>query len=443
MASTTTQRIDCPRSLALQEQAKQLIPGMTQLLSKRPDQFAPGVWPGYYQRAQGTDVWDMDGNRWLDMSIGGIGATILGYADPDVDATVRLSIENGVACSLNCPEEVELAQLMCELHPWAEQVRFARGGGEAMALAVRIARAATGRDVVAVCGYHGWHDWYLAANLGTTNALGEHLLPGLKPTGVPQGLAGTTRTFRYNHIDELRQIITDTKGRLAAVVMEPIRNDWPEPGFLESVRELASEVGAVFVFDEISSGFRMNTGGAHLLMNVEPDLATFAKAMGNGYAISAVIGRSSVMQAVQDSFISSTNWTERVGPTAALATLRKHRDCKVGPHLMDIGQRIQEGWKRCAQRQGLEIHVGGIPPLSHFSFSGPDAQRMKSLFVERMMRHGILASTSFYPMYAHTPEHVHRYLAAADEAFRDVADITRRGALEQEAPHRPLPASSV
>ncbi len=384
--------------------------------------------------ARGAEVWDLDGNRYLDMSIGGIGATVLGYADPDIDAAVRGVIDEGVACSLNCPEEVELAELLCTIHPWAEQARFARGGGEAMALAARIARAATGRDVIAVCGYHGWHDWYLAANVGTTNALGEHLLPGLKPTGVPKSLGGTTRTFRYNHIDELQQVVAETRGDLAAIIMEPIRNEWPEPGFLESVREIASDTGAVFVLDEISAGFRMNTGGAHQLLNVQPDLATFAKALGNGYAISAVIGRAKVMHAVQDSFISSTNWTERIGPAAALATLRKHQACDVGSHLMTVGQSVQDGWRACANRRGLKLHIGGIPPLSHFAFEHTDPQRMKSLFVERMLRRGLLASTSFYPMYAHTAEHVATYLQAVDDVFREMADICDRGALEQEAP---------
>jgi glutamate-1-semialdehyde 2,1-aminomutase len=176
------------KSLETQRKAQILIPGMTQLLSKRPDMFAPGVWPGYFSKAKGVEIWDLDGNRYIDMSIAGIGANVLGYADPDVDAAVRSAIDAGVSSSLNCPEEVELAELLCDLHPWADMVRYARTGGESMAIAVRIARAYTGKDKIAFCGYHGWHDWYLAANLGTENALGEHLLPGLSPIGVPKGL---------------------------------------------------------------------------------------------------------------------------------------------------------------------------------------------------------------------------------------------------------------
>jgi glutamate-1-semialdehyde 2,1-aminomutase len=235
--------MDIARSLMMQERAKQRIPGMTQLLSKRPDMFAPGVWPGYFSKAKGAEVWDLDGNRYIDMSIAGIGANILGYADPDVNAAVHTAIDVGSSSSLNCPEEVELGDLLCEIHPWAEKARYARTGGESMAIAVRIARAYTGKDKVAFCGYHGWHDWYLSANLDTENALGEHLLPGLDPCGVPKGLAGTVFPFTYNHLEEVQAIVTKHKNDLAAVVMEPIRTVEPQPGFLEGVRALADEIG--------------------------------------------------------------------------------------------------------------------------------------------------------------------------------------------------------
>ena len=256
------------KSLKMQKRAKNRIPGMTQLLSKRPDMFAPGVWPGYYSMAKGVEIWDLDGNRYIDMSIAGIGANILGYADSDVDAAVVEAIQNGNSSSLNCPEEVELAELLCKLHPWAEMVRYARTGGEAMAIAVRIARAYTEKDKVAFCGYHGWHDWYLAANLGTENALGEHLLTGLNPNGVPKGLTGTAIPFRYNHLEELQAIVEKNRKDIAAIIMEPIRNVQPQPGFLEGVRALADDIGAVFIIDEISAAFRMNSGGAHLVFGI-------------------------------------------------------------------------------------------------------------------------------------------------------------------------------
>ena len=414
--------VNIKKSLEMQERAKRFIPGMTQLLSKRPDMFSLGVWPGYFSRAKGVNVWDLDGNKYIDMSISGIGANVLGYADPDVDAAVQEAIAAGTSCSLNCSEEVELAELLCELHPWAEMVRYARTGGEATAIAVRIARAHTGKDKIAFCGYHGWHDWYLSANLGTENALGEHLISGLSPAGVPKGLTGTALPFRYNHLDELESIVKTNKNELAAIVMEPIRNQEPQPGFLEGVRSLAEEAKAVFVIDEISAGFRLNTGGAHLVIgNVTPDIAVFSKALGNGYPIAAVIGRADVMQAAQKTFISSTNWTERIGPTAALAMIRKHKKIDAGKHLVSFGEQIQSGWKEMADKHGLSMEVGGMKPMSHFAFVHDKAQSMKAYFIQLMLEQGFLASNLFYAMYAHTDENVQDYLKATDKAFGEIA----------------------
>lgn len=431
---------DITRSFALQERAKARIPGLSQLLSKRPDRFSYGVWPGYFSRAEGVRVWDLDGNEYVDMSIGGIGATVLGYADPDVDAAVREAVSCGVASSLNCPEEVELADLLCELHPWAQMVRFARCGGEAAAVAVRIARAATGRDVVAVCGYHGWCDWYLAANLGAGNALGEHLISGLDPAGTPRGLAGTALPFSYNDIAGLEAIVAAHGRDLAAVVMEPIRSSQPAPGFLARVRELCHACGAALIVDEISAGLRLNTGGAHLVLGLVPDMAVFSKALGNGYAMAAVIGAARFMEAAQKSFISSTNWTERIGPAAALATLKKHRAMDAGPHLVALGEAVQAGWKRLAARHGLEVRVGGIPPLSHFAFELPEPLAAKAYFVQLMLDAGFLASTSFYSMYAHTFEHVEAYLGAVDRAMAEIARAADAGDLRDRLRGAPAAA---
>lgn len=424
----------------MQERAKARIPGMTQLLSKRPDQFSPGVWPGYFSRAQGVEVWDLDNNHYLDMSIGGIGANVLGYADPDVDEAVKEAIRIGNSSSLNCPEEVELADLLCEVHPWAEKARFARTGGEAMTIAVRIARCHTGRDKIAFCGYHGWHDWYLAANLGTENALGEHLLPGLSPCGVPQGLAATAFPFHYNGIDELKKIISNHKGQLAAIIMEPIRNLTPLPGFLEEVKLLAKENGAVFIFDEISSGFRLTHGGTHLTLGIHPDIAVFSKALGNGYPIAAILGKGSIMESTQNTFISSTYWTERIGPTAALATIRKHRRVNASQHLIALGTQVQEGWKQLASKHGIEIRVNGLKPMGHFAFQDSQAPVLKSLYVQLMLESGFLASNSFYAMYAHQEKHVADYLKATDAAFFQISAWKEEGKLESHLEGGPAAA---
>ncbi|HEV8537154.1 MAG TPA: aminotransferase class III-fold pyridoxal phosphate-dependent enzyme [Candidatus Limnocylindria bacterium] len=401
----------------LYERARKLIPGGTQLLSKRPEMFLPGEWPAYYARARGAETWDLDGNHYIDVSHSGVGACVLGFADPDVNEAVFEAIRAGTMSTLNCPEEVELAELLLELHPWAEMARFCRGGGEAMAMAARIARAATGRDKIAFCGYHGWHDWYLAANLAEDHALDGHLLAGLEPAGVPRGLTGTMLPFHYNRIEELRAIVSQHGRDLAAIVMEPTRDDGPAPGFLEEIRDISSRVGAVLVFDEVTSGWRMNTGGIHRTYGVDPDMAVFAKGMGNGYAMAAVIGVRPVMESSQTTFISSTYWTEKIGPVAALATIRKHRARDVSKHLIAVGERVQVGWRKAADTAGLSIDVGGIAPLSHFSLPGKDGLALLTLFTQELLERGFLASGQFYASYAHQPHHIEAYLSAVGDVF--------------------------
>ena len=406
--------------------AKRMIPGGTQLLSKRPELFLPDQWPSYYSKAKGVQVWDLDGNRYTDMCYMGIGACILGYADPDVDAAVKKAIDAGSQSTLNCPEEVELAELLFELHPWASMVRYARGGGEAMSVAVRIARAKTGKDKVIFCGYHGWHDWYLAANLGEKTALDGHLLPGLMPSGVPRSLTGTALAFQYNKIEELKALTSRNSGEVAAIVMEPVRNYEPEPGFLEEVKDIAKGQQAVLIFDEVSSGWRINTGGAHMVYGVTPDIAVFAKGISNGYPMAAIIGTGEVMQAAQDSFISSTSWTERAGPAAALATIRKHRRCNVAEHLIKIGRSIQSGWAAASRANNLKVTIGGIPPLSHFSFDYKNGEAIRTLFTQEMLKKGFLATNAFYAAYAHRESHVKSCLQAVDVTFSLLADAIKK-----------------
>jgi glutamate-1-semialdehyde 2,1-aminomutase len=414
----------------LYAKARQIIPGGTQLLSKRPERFLPNQWPSYYTKAQGCRIWDLDGNEWTDMSMMGVGACVLGYADPDVDHAVIGAIQKGSMSTLNCPEEVELAELLCKLHPWAEMARFSRGGGEAMAISARIARAATGREKIAFCGYHGWHDWYMAANLADEKALDGHLLPGLEPAGVPRGLTGTLLPFHYNDLKELQSIMEAQKGQIAAIVMEPSRSEGPQPGFLEEVRRLATQNGTVLIFDEVTSGWRMATGGIHLRYGVNPDIAVFAKATGNGYPIGAVIGRRAVMQAAQTSFISSTSWTERIGPTAALATLQKFQRLDVSSRLIKLGERVQAGWKAHAAQHALKIHVSGIAPLSHLSFSYDSAPAISTLFTQEMLDQGFLAGSQYYASYAHSDEDITRYLEAIDKTFARLAQAIQDNRVE-------------
>jgi glutamate-1-semialdehyde 2,1-aminomutase len=415
----------------LYRKARNLIPGGTQLLSKRPEMFLPEQWPAYYSRAKGADVWDLDGNRYTDVSSSGISACVLGFADPDIEAAVIRAVQSGPMSTLNCPEEIELAELMIELHPWAEMVRYARCGGEIMAIAARIARAATGRDKIAFCGYHGWHDWYLAANLSNDDALDGHLLPGLEPAGVPRGLTGTMLPFRYNHVNDLRAIVDRHGGDLAAVVMEPMRSTGPADGFLEEVRALTTAAGAVLIFDEVTSGWRLNCGGIHMTQRVYPDLAAFAKAMSNGYAMAALLGKRSVMEAAQRSFISSTYWTEKIGPVAALAAIRKYRGASVHEHQVQIGKAISDGWLAAARTAGLKIKVTGMLPLINFAFEEPQAAALATLYTQEMLDRGYLAAPKFNSTLAHTPQIVEKYLRDAADAFGVLAAAARAGDAQQ------------
>jgi len=426
-AQKQTEIMEVSKGPDLYEKAKKIIPGGTQLLSKRPEMFLPNLWPAYYRKAEGCEVWDLDSNKYVDMSYMGLGACVLGYADRDVGNSVKNAVDSGSMTTLNCPEEIELAELLCEIHPWAGMVRYARTGGEAMAVAVRIARAKTEKDLVLFCGYHGWQDWYLSANLADDKALDGHLLPGLEPRGVPRALKGTSIAFNYNDTKEFLALIDKYKNKISAVVMEPVRNHYPEGEFLKIIRETTQNRGIILIFDEITSGWRLCMGGAHLELGVEPDIAVFAKAISNGYPMAAIIGKAEVMDVAQDTFISSTYWTERIGPTAALATINKLKEKNVSEHLISIGKEIQQGWERLAQKHHLKITISGIYPLGHFSFEYKNPMVLKTLFTQLMLEQGFLATTAFYASYAHQKVHVQEYVKAVDISFGFISKALEEG----------------
>lgn len=403
----------------LWKRAKQIIPGGSMLLSKRAEMFLPDQWPAYFSRARGCSVWDMDGREFTDLSLMGIGTNTLGYGHPEVDAAVCAVIDAGNMSTLNAPEEVWLAERLIQIAPFADMVRFTRSGGEANAVAIRIARAAAGRDGVAVCGYHGWHDWYLSANLGTDDSLAGHLLPGLDPAGVPKALRGVVHPFNYNDLPALEAIIA--RGDIGVIKMEVVRNAEPQDGFLHKVRDLATRHGIVLVFDECTSGFRETFGGLYLKYGVEPDMAVFGKTLGNGYAINAVVGRRAVMEAAQTTFISSTFWTERIGPAAALKTLEIMEREESWTRITAIGGTVRARWQDLADRHGLSIAHAGLPALATFSFVSDHALAYKTLMTQEMLKAGWLAGTGTYACLAHTPAVIDRYTQALDPVFGLIA----------------------
>ncbi len=404
----------------LWKRAKRIIPGGNMLLSKRPEMFLPNQWPTYFSKAKGCRVWDLDGNEYFDMSIMGIGTNILGYGNNEVDQAVLNTVHSGNMSTLNCPEEVYLAEKLVELHKWADMVRLARSGGEANAIAIRIARAASGRDKVAVCGYHGWHDWYLSANLADKNMLDDHLLSGLQTKGVPQNLQNTVFPFHYNRFDELERLVNNHE--IGVIKMEVERSTEPENNFLKKVRKLATDHKIVLIFDECTSGFRETFGGLHKKYSVEPDMAMFGKAMGNGYAITAVIGRREIMEEAQSTFISSTFWTERIGPTAALKTLEIMEREKSWEVITKLGKEIRNRTKKLANNYDLKVSIKGIPALTGFSIDSKNSIQYKTLITQEMLSNGYLAGDSVYVCTEHTQEVIDGYFENLENVFKLIQD---------------------
>ena len=406
----------------LYKKAKTMIPGGTSLLSKRPEQFLPENWPAYYTKSKGCRIWDLDGREYIDCSMMGIGTNILGYANPAVDEAVMKVVRDGNLATLNCPEEVYLAEKLLQMNPWAGGVRYTRGGGEANSMCVRIARAFSGKDKVAICGYHGWHDWYVSVNLADDSALDGHLLPGIPTGGVPKGLRGTSIPFHYNNFEELEEIV-EKNTDLAAVKMEVCRNFGPEDNFLQKVRNLCTEKGIILIFDECTSGFRETFGGLFNKYGVNPDMAIFSKTIANGYALSAVVGRKDIMEAAQGSWISSTFWTERIGPTAALAALTEMERTNSWEVITKIGLDNKQRWQALADKYGLKINQWGIPALAGYTFDSPNALAYKTYITQEMLKKGYLAGNSLYPCLAHTPEILNDYFDKLDSIFADIRDF--------------------
>ncbi len=420
----------------LYKKAKKVIPGGTMLLSKRPELFLPENWPSYFTKTKGCQVWDLNDNKYTDMSIMGIGTNTLGYGNDEVDAAVMETVKKGNMSTLSCPEEVYLAEKLIEMNHWADMVRFARSGGEANSIAVRIARAASGKDKVAICGYHGWHDWYLSANHNEGDELSGHLLPGLTPNGVPKNLKDTVYPFHYNNFDELLKIVDQND--IGVIKMEVVRNFGPEDNFLQKVRDLATSRNIVLIFDECTSAFRETFGGIYKKYGVEPDMAMYGKTLGNGYAITAVVGKRSVMEATQSTFISSTFWTERIGPTAALATLKVMEQTKSWETITEQGKKMRKGWIELADKHDIDITVSGIPSLSTYSFNSDQRMEYKTFVTQEMLKKGFLASTIFYACIAHTDDKIAAYFDALDDVYHTISQCDKGNKIISELLEGPV-----
>lgn len=414
------------------QRATQIIPGGNQLLSKRAEMFLPEQWPAYYKRAKGCEIWDLDDTHYLDFSIMGIGTCSLGYAHPEVTTAVVEAIQAGSMSSLNCYEEVELAERLVEIHPWSDSVRFTRTGGESCSLAIRIARSFTNKNKVAFCGYHGWHDWYLATNLAAGDQLKDQLLPGLAPSGVPTQLHDTALPFREGDIDGFKHIISKHGADLGVVMMEIFRHGMPDINFIQQVSQLCEQHNIVLIFDEISSGFRLNAGGAHLLFGIEPDICILGKALGNGHPIGAVIGKRRIMDAAQKSFISSSYWTERVGFVAALKTIQIFQQSDVCKALNKTGSKLKYEMRKICEQVGFDIKLIGVDSVPILIFPTDDALALKTLYTQEMLKKGILAANVIYVSIAHTTEHCNVFLAAFEDVVKQLKRAQEEGTILEQ-----------
>ncbi len=402
------------------QRATQIIPGGNMLKSKNPEMFLPNLWPTYFSKTSGCAVWDLDNKKYYDLSLMAVGTNILGYSNKEVDRAVLAAVKKGNMSTFNCKEEVELAEKMIEIHPWSDMVKFCRTGGEASAVAVRIARAATSKEKIAVCGYHGWHDWYLATNLKNNSNLDSHLFQNLKIKGVPKSLSETSYSFNFNSIEEFKKVIK--KPNIAAVIMEVSRNYIPNKRFLSEIRKICSKKNIILIFDECTSGFRETYGGLHKKYNIIPDLAVFGKALGNGYAITSVIGKRKYMEFANQSFISSTFWTERIGYVAALKTLEIMKKQKSWKIISNKGDSVRKNWNKLSKKYNIKIKTYGIRPLPRFEIISDNWSLYKTFITQEMLKNGLLATDTIYISVSHTGRLLKKYFHILDKLFKVIKD---------------------
>ena len=417
----------------LQNYARKIIPGVSQLFGKRPELYLPGGnWPTYYSKAKGVNVWGVDKKKYFDFTMVGIGTSVMGYSDPDVNRAAYIAMKSSPMNTLNAPEEVELAELLLKQHPWAENVKYCRTGGESMSVAVRIARAYRGRDKILFCGYHGWHDWYLSSNLKNKKSLEEHLLKGLEPLGVPKVLKNLVIPFRFNNYDDLDKIVKKNAKSSAAIVFEPCRDFLPKKEYIRELRKIATKNECVLIFDEITSGFRINTGGSHLSMNVNPDIAVFGKTIANGFAMGAIIGKKRFMKNSTKTFISSSFWTERVGPSASVAFIKKYKKLNLSKILISKGRKIKSIWAKAAKDSNLNIKISGIDPLATFKLELKNWPVGLTYFIQEMLKRNFLATDKCYANYKHTDVLLKKYEKACFEIFNDISKFDKKNILKQK-----------
>jgi glutamate-1-semialdehyde aminotransferase len=415
------------KSRAYLERARALIPRQAQTLSRAPTQFIVGVTPYMLERGDGCHVWDVDGNKYIDFTCS-LGPIILGYNHPSTNAAVKRQLDQGLIFGLPHPLEVECTTLIREFIPSAEMVRFGLNGSDCTTAAIRAARAYTGRDHIAKCGYHGWHDWSICTNPA-------------RAKGVPQQVSALSHEFKYNDLASLQKILDDHPGQIAAVVMEAVHDELPKDGFLQGVQELARKHGAVFILDEVLTGFRLAKGGAAEYFKITPDLGVYGKAVSNGMPLSFVAGKKEIMQKFEEVFFSYTYGGEPLALAAAIDTMKFMKQYPVHEHLWKVGRMFFDGYNMLAQKYGLRTQAIGtalFPTLTFKAAQGNDDRFLKSLFFQETVKRGILTSHQVKFSYAHKEEHIKAFLQAVEEAFKIMAKAVQENAVEKHLEGPPV-----
>ncbi len=408
------------------EKAEKIIPGGNGLLSKRPKRFLISGWPIYFKKAKGIYLWTLDDKKLIDFSIMGIGTAILGYSNNKIDTKVKLAIDNGINTTLNSIEEYQLAKEILKYDKFARQVKFAKGGGEAMSMAIRIARSNSKKYKVVFSGYHGWHDWYISANLANTKNLNNHLLKNLKPIGVPKNLRNSIIPLKFNDHNQLKNIFKKNKDA-GILVIEGARDSYPSKNFVREINKLKIKNKVIVIVDEITSGWRETLGGIYKKVGLDPDIVVYGKALGNGYPISAVVGKKSIMKISNQTFISSTAWTERIGFVAALETIKFMRKNNVPKIIKARGKKIIDGWKLTAQKYNLKIKTNDIYSMPKFSFDYfNNNEKLHTLFTKLMLEKGYLSTNYMFVTYSHSIKEINNYLLICDQVFKNISKILNK-----------------
>ena len=416
-----------PSGQKLWSEAKKIIPPGSMLLSKNPEIFLRNNSPAYFNKAKGCFIWDLDGKKYIDFCYMGVGTNLLGYSNSRVDKNVKKIIDKGTCSTLNSREDIDLAKKIINLHPWFDAVRYGRGGAETNSIAIRLARSFTKKNKIAICGYHGWHDWYLSANY-KAKSLDNFLFKDIQLRGIPNHYKNQSYVFEFNNLNSFYKLMK--KKNFCAVIMEVERNIKPNISFLKSIRKFCTQNKIALIFDECSSGFREVLGGIHKKYKVYPDMAMFSKSIGNGYPITVLAGRSEYLNESFNTFVSSTYWSERIGPTAALATINEMERLKSWKLIVNKGNYIKNKIFKLSKKYKINLKLNDSLSIINFKISGKyDHIVYKNYISQEMLKKNFICNDTIYVSVAHTKQIINKYLKEIELIFKKISIYEKKEVL--------------